>query len=73
MKKTFFIVVSLLTTSFALAQKATDNFTGKYKTEDEKRIARNRNAMKYYEKNKELIKNKNREYAKRKVSGIQDK
>ena len=34
MKKTLFIVVSLLTTSFALAQKATDNFAGKYKTDD---------------------------------------
>ena len=42
-----------------------------YKSEDEKRIARNKNAMKYYLKNKEHIKNKNKEYArKRKVSGL---
>ncbi len=34
MKKAFFIVVILLTTTFALAQKATDNFAGKYKTDD---------------------------------------
>jgi uncharacterized protein (DUF2147 family) len=34
MKKAFFIITSLLATTVAFAQKATDNFTGKYKTDD---------------------------------------
>jgi uncharacterized protein (DUF2147 family) len=34
MKKANFLLTSLLVSTFAFAQKATDNFTGKYKTDD---------------------------------------
>lgn len=34
MKKTLFIITNLLAATFAFAQKPTDNFEGKYKTDD---------------------------------------
>jgi len=34
MKKVSFIITSLLATTLAIGQKATDNFIGKYKTDD---------------------------------------
>ena len=34
MEKVIFMLISLMVTTFAFAQKATDNFEGKYKTDD---------------------------------------
>jgi uncharacterized protein (DUF2147 family) len=34
MKKSNFLLIGLMVSTFAFAQKASDNFTGKYKTDD---------------------------------------